>query len=61
MEMASTICPRDCPLGAGMSRAAHASLRAQMVHELFFQRSTRLNEQAAVNRSWDTRMLSLLG
>src|SRR5580693_1573794 len=56
----------DLPAGlsvfARVSRAAHASLRPQMVHELFFQRSSRLNEQAAVNslvghthaRCWDS-------
>jgi hypothetical protein len=32
-----------------MSRAAHAPLRPQVVHQLFFQHSTRLNEQATVN------------
>src|SRR5580704_11454554 len=31
-------------------RAAHAPLRPQMVHQLFFQCSPRLNEQATVNR-----------
>src|SRR5580692_1815875 len=34
---------------AGVTRAAHASLRAQLVHQLFFQRSPCLNEQAAVD------------
>src|SRR5580704_2088677 len=34
----------------GMSRAAHAPLRPQVVHQLFFQYSPRLNEQATVNR-----------
>jgi hypothetical protein len=29
-----------------VSRAAHASLRPQVVHQLFFQYATRLNEQA---------------
>src|SRR5580704_18572354 len=33
-----------------VSRAAHASLRPQVVHQLFFQYATRLNEEAAVNR-----------
>jgi hypothetical protein len=28
-----------------MSRAAHAALRPQVVHQLFFQYSPRLNEQ----------------
>ena len=32
----------------GMARTAHAPLRPQMVHQLFFQYSPRLNEQAAV-------------
>jgi len=32
-----------------MARATHAPLRSQMVHQLFFQYATRLNEQAAVN------------
>jgi len=30
-------------------RAAHAPLRPQVVHQLFFQYSPRLNEQATVN------------
>src|SRR5215472_8274599 len=34
---------------AGMARAAHAPLRPQVVHQLFFQYSSCLNEQAAVN------------
>src|SRR5246127_2821234 len=34
---------------AGVTRAAHASLRPQVVRQLFFQRSTCLNEQAAVD------------
>src|SRR5690242_8710797 len=34
---------------AEMARAAHAPLGAQVVQQLLFQRSTRLNEQAAVN------------
>src|SRR5438309_11175366 len=33
-----------------LSRTAHAPLRPQVVHQLFFQYSTRLNEEAAVNR-----------
>ncbi len=33
----------------GVSRTAHAPLRPQVVHQLFFQHSPRLNEQAAVN------------
>src|ERR1700722_4807408 len=33
-----------------MSRAAHASLRPQMVQQLFFQSPPRLNEEATVNR-----------
>src|SRR5580704_15641182 len=33
---------------AGVTRAAHASLRPQVVGQLFFQRSPCLNEQAAV-------------
>src|SRR5215470_10544150 len=37
------------PVHAGVSRAAHAPLRAQAVQQLFFQYSSRLNEQAAVN------------
>src|SRR5260370_1144433 len=32
-----------------MARAAHAPLRPQVVHQLFFQYSPRLDEQAAVN------------
>src|SRR6266436_976707 len=32
-----------------MSRAAHAPLRAQVVHQLFFQYPPRLNEQAPVD------------
>src|SRR2546426_3939987 len=32
-----------------MSRAAHAALRPQVVQQLFFQYSPRLNEQATVN------------
>ena len=34
---------------ASMARAAHAPLRPQVVHQLFFQYSSRLNEQAAVD------------
>src|SRR6266481_6879283 len=34
---------------AGVARAAHASLRPQMVQQLLFRHSPRLNEQAAVN------------
>ena len=34
---------------AGMSRTAHAPLRPQMIHQLFLQYSSRLNEQAAIN------------
>ncbi len=33
-----------------VSRAAHAPFRPQVVHQLFFQYATRLNEEAAVNR-----------
>src|SRR5690242_7414295 len=33
-------------VNAGMSRAAHAPLRSQVAHQLFFQHSTRLDEQA---------------
>ena len=47
--MASTICPGTVPL-AGMTRAAHAPLRPQVVQQLFFQCSPGLNEQATVNR-----------
>ena len=36
-------------VNAGVPRAAHAPLRSQVVHQLFFQYSPRLNEQAAVN------------
>src|ERR1700687_1384520 len=32
-----------------MARSAHASLRPQVLHQLFFQYSPRLDEQAAVN------------
>src|ERR1700685_4825122 len=35
---------------AGMTRAAHAPLRPQVVQQLFFQCSSGLNEQATVNR-----------
>src|SRR6266849_471047 len=38
------------PARAGMSRAAHAPVRAQVVQQLLFQYSARLNEQATVNR-----------
>src|SRR5215475_4265653 len=34
---------------AGMTRAPHVPLRAQLVHQLFFQYAPRLNEQAAVD------------
>src|SRR5258708_12412994 len=34
---------------AGISRTAHAPLRPQMVHQLFLQYSSRLNEHAAIN------------
>src|SRR5258707_4932717 len=34
---------------AGMTRAAHAPLRPQVVHQLFLQYSSRLNEQSAIN------------
>ena len=37
------------PVNAGVPRAAHAPLRPQVVHQLFFQYSPSLNEQAAVN------------
>src|SRR5580658_141218 len=33
-----------------MSRAAHAPLRPQAVHQLFLQHSTGLDEQTAINR-----------
>src|SRR5258708_29687011 len=33
---------------AGVTRAAHASLRPQVIHQLLFQRSTGLNEQTSV-------------
>jgi len=43
----------DLPPGlsvfAGMARSTHAPLRPQVVHQLFFQYSLCLNEQAAVN------------
>src|SRR6204780_4327595 len=42
--------PAGLSLLAGMTRAAHAPLRPQIVHQLFFQYAPRLNEQAAVNR-----------
>src|SRR5258708_27649295 len=32
---------------AGVTRAAHASLRPQVIHQLLFQRSTGLNEQTS--------------
>src|SRR5690242_11588991 len=34
---------------AGMARAAHAPLRPQIVHQIFFQYAPRLNEQAAID------------
>ena len=37
------------PVNAGMPRAADPPLRSQMPNQLLFQRSARLNEQAAVN------------
>jgi hypothetical protein len=44
----------DLPPGlsmlAGMTRAAHVPLPPQMVHQLFFQCTPSLNEQATVNR-----------
>ena len=49
METASTICPRRMSMLAEMARATHAPLRPQVVHQLFFQRSPCLNEQAAIN------------
>src|SRR5271154_7325459 len=42
--------PACLSMFAGMTRAAHAPLRPQMVHQLFFQCTPSLNEQAAVNR-----------
>src|SRR3974390_1407296 len=36
-------------VNAGVPRAAHVPLRSQLVQQLFFQYSPRLNEQAAVN------------
>src|ERR1700684_1741840 len=42
--------PAGLSLLAGMTRAAHAPLRPQMVHQLFFQCAPGLNEQATVNR-----------
>ena len=37
-------------VSAGVPRAADLPLGAKVFHQLFFQRSTRLDEQAAVNR-----------
>ena len=45
---ASTICP-GLSVFTGMARSAHAPLRPQVVHQLFFQYSPCLNEQAAVH------------
>src|SRR3984885_12379077 len=42
--------PAGLSLLAGMTRAAQAPLRPQMVHQLFFQCTPSLNEQATVNR-----------
>jgi hypothetical protein len=33
-----------------VSRAPHAPFRSQVVHQLFFQHATRLNEETTVNR-----------
>src|SRR5215470_7104062 len=41
--------PPTMSMFAGMARAAHAPLRPQVVHQLFFQYSPRLNEQGAVD------------
>src|SRR5689334_24249322 len=38
------------PVNAGAPRAADPPLRSQMPHQLLFERSPRLNEQAAINR-----------
>ena len=37
-------------MNAGVPRAADPPLGSQMPHQLLFQRSARLNEQAAINR-----------
>src|SRR5260370_40487140 len=37
------------PMLAEMARATHAPLRPQVVHQLFFQYATRLNEQTTVD------------
>src|ERR1700730_6839556 len=42
-------------------RATHAPLGSQVVQQLFFQHSARLDEQAAEMVSWDTRIPSSLG
>src|ERR1700676_1821374 len=38
------------PVNAGVPRAADPPLGAQVLNQLFFQHSARLNEQAAINR-----------
>src|ERR1019366_4017384 len=38
------------PVNAGVPRAADPPLGSQMPHQLLFQRTPRLNEQAAINR-----------
>src|SRR5262249_13419773 len=49
---------------ARMARAAHAPFRPQVVHQLFFQYSPRLNEQGAVDglvRHVYTLVIGILG
>src|SRR5262249_10205914 len=49
---------------ARMARAAHSPLRLQVVHQLFFQYSTSLNEQTAVDglvRHAHTLVIGILG
>jgi len=46
IETVATIFPPGLSVVAGMARAAHASLRAQMVHRLFLQYVPCLDEQA---------------
>jgi hypothetical protein len=58
MEMASTIWPRDCPR---TPRAADPPLRPQVPHQLLFQHSAGLNEQATVNGFVGHAQASVLG
>src|ERR1700726_2831352 len=49
IEMASGIWPRPSLKDARVLRPAYPALRSQVLQQLFFQRSTGLNEQASVN------------